>query len=82
MPNSEFASHPRSMHKGRHSTQAEPLAPRVTVSTAEWKAATPLIGWAEQTGPNTPGVISHILERRVHPQSWLTRACLGILRLG
>lgn len=36
--------------------------------------------WAEQTGPNTAGVIAHILERRIHPQHGF-RACLGTLRL-
>lgn len=47
---------------------------------AEWTPQR-LIRWAEQTGPNTAGVIGHILERRVHPQHGY-RACLGILRLG
>ncbi len=39
-----------------------------------------LHNWAEQTGPNTAGVIAYILERRIHPQHGF-RACLGILRL-
>ncbi|KPC34698.1 Integrase [Pseudomonas syringae pv. cilantro] len=47
---------------------------------AEWTPQR-LIHWAEQTGPNTAGVIAHILERRIHPQHGF-RACLGILRLG
>ncbi|KPY50179.1 ISPsy14, transposase [Pseudomonas savastanoi pv. retacarpa] len=46
---------------------------------AEWTPQR-LIRWAEQTGPNTAGVITYILERRIHPQHGF-RACLGILRL-
>lgn len=46
---------------------------------AEWTPQR-LIHWAEQTGPNTAGVIAYILERRIHPQHGF-RACLGILRL-
>ena len=77
--NQRVASHLRSMHKGRHSTQAEHM-PKSHREHAEWTPQR-LIRWAEQTGPNTAGVISHILERRIHPQQGY-RACLGILRLG
>ena len=77
--NQRVASHLRSMHKGRHSTQAEHM-PKSHREHAEWTPQR-LIRWAEQTGPNTAGVIRHILERRIHPQQGY-RACLGILRLG
>jgi transposase len=76
--NQRVASHLRSAHKGRHTTQTEHM-PKSHREHAEW---TPqwLIRWAEQTGPNTAGVIAYILERRIHPQHGF-RACLGILRL-
>jgi transposase len=77
--NQRVASHLRSMHKGRHSTLTEHM-PKSHREHAEWTPQR-LIRWAEQTGPNTAGVIQHILERRVHPQHGY-RACLGILRLG
>jgi transposase len=76
--NQRVASHVRSQHKGRHSTQVEHM-PKSHREHAEWTPQR-LIRWAEQTGPNTAGVIGHILERRVHPQHGY-RACLGILRL-
>ena len=77
--NQRVASHLRSPHKGRHSTQAEHM-PKSHREHAEWTPQR-LIRWAEQTGPNTAGVISHILERRIHPTQGY-RACLGILRPG
>ncbi|MCO3750518.1 IS21 family transposase, partial [Pseudomonas aeruginosa] len=61
--NQRVASHLRSMHKGRHSTQAEHM-PKSHREHAEWTPQR-LIRWAEQTGPNTAGVIRHILERRI-----------------
>ncbi|MBN0063355.1 transposase, partial [Pseudomonas aeruginosa] len=77
--NQRVASHLRSPHKGRHSTQTEHM-PKSHREHAEWTPQR-LIRWAEQTGPNTAGVIGHILERRIHPTQGY-RACLGILRLG
>ncbi|WP_372867553.1 IS21 family transposase [Pseudomonas sp.] len=76
--NQRVASHLRSPHKGRHTTQTEHM-PKSHRKHAEWTPQR-LIHWAEQTGPNTAGVIAHILERRIHPQHGF-RACLGILRL-
>ncbi len=73
------ASHLRSPHKGRHTTQTDHM-PKSHREHAEWTPQR-LIHWAEQTGSNTAGVIAHILERRIHPQHGF-RACLGILRLG
>ena len=76
--NQRVASHRRSPHKGRHTTQTEHM-PKSHREHAEWTPQR-LIRWAEQTGPNTAGVIAYILERRIHPQHGF-RACLGILRL-
>uniref|UniRef100_UPI00403EF7F7 Mu transposase domain-containing protein n=1 Tax=Pseudomonas sp. RL_105y_Pfl2_101 TaxID=3088708 RepID=UPI00403EF7F7 len=76
--NQRVASHLRSAHKGRHTTQTEHM-PKSHREHAEWTPQR-LIHWAEQTGPNTAGVIAYILERRIHPQHGF-RACLGILRL-
>ncbi|HGS7388851.1 TPA: IS21 family transposase, partial [Klebsiella pneumoniae] len=58
--NQRVASHLRSPHKGRHSTQTEHM-PKSHREHAEWTPQR-LIRWAEQTGPNTAGVIGHILE--------------------
>lgn len=74
-----MGSHLRSAHKGRHSTQAEHM-PKSHREHAEWTPQR-LVRWAEHTGPNTVGVISRILERRIHP-THSYRACLSILRLG
>ena len=40
-----------------------------------------LIGWAQQTGPETGRLVAGILDRRPHPEQGY-RACLGLLRLG
>jgi uncharacterized protein YwbE len=61
------------------STQGEHM-PRNHREHAEWTPQR-LVRWAEQTGPNTAGVIRHILEQRIHPPHGY-RACLVILRLG
>lgn len=76
--NQRVASHLRSPHKGRHTTQTEHM-PKIHREHAEWTPQR-LIRWAEQTGPNTAGVIAYILERQHHSQHSF-RACLGILRL-
>lgn len=64
--NQRVDSHLCSQHKGRHTTQAEHM-PKSHREYAEWTPQR-LIRWAEQTRPNTAGVIAHILERRIHPQ--------------
>ncbi|SEL11032.1 IstB-like ATP binding protein [Pseudomonas agarici] len=73
-----MASHLRSPHKGRHTTQTEhmPKSPR------EHAERTPqqLIHWAEQTGSSAAGVIAYILARRIYPRHGF-RACLDIQRL-
>ncbi|EPN54802.1 putative transposase subunit, partial [Pseudomonas syringae pv. actinidiae ICMP 19079] len=50
-------SHLRSQHKGRHTTQTEHM-PKSHREHAEWTPQR-LIRWAEQTGPNTAGVITY-----------------------
>ncbi len=59
--NQRVASHLRSLHKGRHTTQTEHM-PKSHREHAEWTPQR-LIRWAEQTGPNTAGVI------RLHPRT-------------
>ena len=73
------ASHLRSPLKGRHTTVAAHM-PKAHRAYAEWTPQR-LVRWAEQTGPATAGVITHILAHRPHPQQGF-RSCLGILRLG
>lgn len=73
------ASHPRSAHKGHHTTVAEHM-PAAHRQYAEWTPQR-LIRWAEKTGPATAGVIQSVLHSRAHPQQGF-RSCLGILRLG
>lgn len=73
------ASHRRSPLKGRHTTITAHM-PAVHQAQVEWTPQR-LIHWAEQTGPATAQVVSHILATRVHPQQGF-RSCLGLLRLG
>jgi transposase len=73
------ASHVRSPLKGRHTTVAEHM-PKAHRAYAEWTPER-LVRWAEQSGPATAGVITHIMANRPHPQQGF-RSCLGILRLG
>ncbi|WP_200176922.1 IS21 family transposase [Ectothiorhodospira shaposhnikovii] len=73
------ASHMRSDLKGRHTTVREHM-PKSHREYADWTPER-LVRWAEKSGPNTAGLIRHILNRRAHPQQGF-RSCLGILRLG
>jgi len=72
-PNSGVASHPRSNAQGRHSNASRSNMPKSPPwSDAEWTPQR-----ADPAGPNRPGrtprgVISHILERRVHPAAMAT----------
>ena len=72
-------SHPRSFHKGRHTTQTEHM-PQSHQRYLEWTPSR-LIHWAEKMGPATQEVVKRILASRPHPEQGF-RACLGILRLG
>ncbi|MEK7821462.1 MAG: IS21 family transposase, partial [Planctomycetota bacterium] len=73
------ASHPRSFHKGRHTTQTEHM-PQSHQHYLEWTPSR-LIHWALEMGPATQEVVKSILTSRPHPEQGF-RACLGILRLG
>jgi transposase len=73
------ASHPRSPHKGRHST----VAAHMPKAHQHYTAWTPqrVIHWAATSGPATAQVVETILASRPHPQQGF-RSCLGIMRLG
>jgi transposase len=73
------ASHPRSPHKGRHSTVAAPM-PKAHQPYAAWTPQR-LIHWAATSGPATAQVVETILASRPHPQQGC-RSCWGIMRLG
>ncbi len=72
------ASHKRSAHKGRFTTQQEHM-PKSHRAYAEWTPER-LIRWAAKTGEHTATLIERILESRPHPQQGF-RPCLGIMRL-
>ena len=73
------ASHKRSPHKGRFTTQNEHM-PKSHRAYAEWTPQR-LIRWAAKTGEHTAALIEKVLESRPHPQQGF-RSCLGIMRLG
>lgn len=73
------ASHRRSQHKGRHTTQANHM-PEKHRKYAEWTPER-IQNWALQIGPETAAVIQRILATRRHPEQSY-RSCLGIIRLG
>src|SRR5215475_13260520 len=73
------ASHPRSPHKGRHSTVAAHM-PKAHQHYAEWTPQR-VIHWAATSGPATAQVVEMILASRPHPQQGF-RSCLGLMRLG
>ncbi|MCP5188091.1 MAG: IS21 family transposase [Pseudomonadales bacterium] len=73
------ASHVRSHHKGRHTTDPSHM-PESHRQAGEWSPER-LMRWASKTGPATAKLIQTVLGSRKHPQQ-AYRACLGILRLG
>jgi transposase len=72
-------SHPRSYRKGAFTTLQEHMPP-AHQKYLEWTPVR-MIRWANQIGPNTEKLITHILENKPHPQQGF-RSCLGIFRLG
>lgn len=72
------ASHRRSPHKGRFTTQNEHM-PKSHREYADWTPER-LIRWAAKTGGHTARLIEKILTSRPHPQQGF-RPCLGIMRL-
>jgi transposase len=73
------ASHVRSHHKGRHTTDPSHM-PESHRQAGEWSPER-LMRWAARTGPATAKLIQTVLGARKHPQQ-AYRSCLGILRLG
>jgi transposase len=72
-------SHPRSYRKGAFTTLKEHMPP-AHQKYLEWTPER-MIRWANQIGPNTEKLVTHILENKPHPQQGF-RSCLGIFRLG
>ena len=77
--NRRVASHPRSYRKGGFTTLKEHM-PKAHQKYLEWTPSR-IIRWANQIGPNTEKLVTHILENKPHPQQGF-RSCLGIIRLG
>ena len=77
--NRRVASHARSYRKGGFTTLKEHM-PKAHQQYLEWTPSR-IIRWAQQIGPNTEKLVTHILENKPHPQQGF-RSCLGILRLG
>jgi len=66
------ASHPRSPHKGRHSTVAAPM-PKAHQHSAEGPPQR-VMHWAATSGPATAQVVETILASRPHPHQGF-RSC-------
>lgn len=73
------AAHLRSGRRGGHTTVAAHM-PRAHRAYAEWTPQR-LVGWAEETGPETARLVAAIMAARAHPQQGF-RSCLGLLGLG
>jgi transposase len=73
------ASHLRSYHQGRHTTESAHM-PDSHRRHLEWTPGR-ILKWAEKSGPNTLVLARGILESRPHPEQGF-RACLGVIRLG
>jgi len=77
--NRRVASHTRSYRKGGFTTLKEHM-PKAHQQYLEWTPSR-ILRWAQQLGPNTEKLVTHILENKPHPQQGF-RSCLGIFRLG
>jgi len=77
--NKRVASHARSYRQGGFTTLKEHM-PKAHQQYLEWSPSR-IIRWAQQLGPNTEKLVTHILENKPHPQQGF-RSCLGIIRLG
>ena len=73
-----IASHPRSFHKGRHTTDSAHM-PKAHRGHAEWSPSR-LIAWAQKLGPHIALLVERLLIERSHPEQGY-RSCLGIMRL-
>ncbi len=74
-----LATHRRAVAKGSVSTDVAHM-PSAHRRYAEWTPSR-IIGWAEQTGPQTAELVGIIMSSRPHPEMGF-RSCLGIARLG
>ena len=72
------AAHARNLHRGRHTTLDEHMAPAHR-EVAGWSAKR-LLDWAQSIGSQTHATIERMLDSRKHPQQSY-RACLGVLRM-
>lgn len=72
------ASHPRSIVRGQHTTNAAHM-PKAHQAHAEWSPSR-ILSWAATVGPETAKLAEAILVSRPHPEQGY-RSCLGILRL-
>jgi transposase len=77
--NRRVASHTRSYRKGGFTTLKEHM-PKAHQQFLDWTPSR-ILRWAQQLGPNTEKLVTHILENKPHPQQGF-RSCLGIFRLG
>jgi len=73
------ATHLRSLVPHRHTTLKEHM-PKAHQQFLDWTPSR-ILRWAQQLGPNTEKLVTHILENKPHPQQGF-RSCLGIFRLG
>ncbi|MBX3278270.1 MAG: transposase [Acidobacteria bacterium] len=72
------AVHPRSDHRGRHTTIPEHL-PEHHRAHLEWTPAR-FLNWALEIGPQTRDLVRRTMERYPHPEL-AYRSCLGLLAL-
>lgn len=74
----QIALHPRSFHRGGHTTDANHMA-KAHRKHQEWSPSR-FLAWAEKIGPQTTAVVNYQLTSRTHPEHGY-RACLGLLKL-
>ena len=72
------ALHPRSFHKGGHTTDPNHMA-KAHRKHQQWSPQR-FLKWAAEIGPHTVTVVEHQLASRPHPEHGY-RACLGLLNL-
>jgi len=73
------AAHARSRRKGGFTTDPS-HRPKAHQEHLQWTPSR-MIRWAQETGPYTATLVTHIIENKPHPEQGF-RPSLGILRLG
>lgn len=76
--NQQVALHPRSYHRGSHTTDVNHMA-KAHRKHQEW-SPTRFIQWASKIGVKTVDIVNYQLTSRPHPEHGY-RACLGLLKL-